>query len=156
MEIPNHSLPQITPEVLEKLKPDELLNLSVKLLKDLKELHDRLNQNSKNSSRPPSSAPACEKNNNSNTNAHKTAENGDKGLEESKPEEQNKENNQNDSNSNDLNTNIKTHKSISRTTEKLTPKKPGETKRRHWFWSHLGSRSNRRRHPLCIRNLHCM
>ena len=55
MEIPDYSLLQITPEVLVKLNPNELLKLSVKLLKDLKELHDRLNQNSNNSSRPSSS-----------------------------------------------------------------------------------------------------
>jgi transposase len=65
MEIPNHSLPQITPEVLNKLTRDELLPLSVKLLKDLKELHDRLNQNPKNSSRPSSSMPAWGKNDDS-------------------------------------------------------------------------------------------
>ena len=64
MEIPDYSLLQITPEVLVKLNPDfELLKLSVKLLKDLKELHDRLNQNPNNSSRPSSSIPPWEKDN---------------------------------------------------------------------------------------------
>lgn len=61
MEIPSHSLPQITPEVLNKLTRDELFPLSVKLLKDLKELHDRQNQNPKNSSRPSGSMPPWEK-----------------------------------------------------------------------------------------------
>jgi hypothetical protein len=74
MEISNHSLPQITPEVLDKLTRDELLPLSVKLLKDLKELHDRVNQNPKNSSRPSSSMPAWEKNDDSNKNENETVE----------------------------------------------------------------------------------
>lgn len=51
MEISKHSLPQITPEILKKLTSEELLQLSIKMLNDLKELHDRLNQNSNNSSR---------------------------------------------------------------------------------------------------------
>lgn len=74
MEIPNYSLPQITPEVLDKLTRDELLPLSIKLLKDLKELHDRVNQNSKNSSRPSSSMPAWEKNDNSDKSNPKIVE----------------------------------------------------------------------------------
>ena len=52
MELPDYSLPQITPEYLEKLSPEELVHLSIKLVKDLKEARDRLNQNSRNSSRP--------------------------------------------------------------------------------------------------------
>jgi transposase len=68
MEIPDHSLPQITPEVLKELTQDELLKLSVKLLKDLKELHDRLNQNPNNSSRPSSSMPIWEKDDHSDIN----------------------------------------------------------------------------------------
>ena len=73
MEISNHSLPQITPEVLDKLTRDELLPLSVKLLKDLKELHDRINQNPNNSSRPSSSMPTWEKSNDLGNDKHETA-----------------------------------------------------------------------------------
>lgn len=111
MEIPNHSLPQITPEVLGKLNPDELLQLSVKLLKDLKELHDRLNQNSNNSSRPSSSVPPWEKDNNSNKIADEITKSKGTELEESQAEVKNKESDQ-DKSSNEmsvshLNTNIK-------------------------------------------------
>ncbi len=71
MEIPDYSLLQITPEVLVKLNPNELLKLSVKLLKDLKESRDRLNQNSNNSSRPSSSIPPWEKGNYKNQSQDK-------------------------------------------------------------------------------------
>ena len=67
MEVSKHSLPQITPEVLDKLTRDELLPLSIKLLKDLKELHDRINQTPQNSSRSSSSMPAWEKNDDSDS-----------------------------------------------------------------------------------------
>ena len=43
---------------LESLDPDRLLTVSKKLLADLKEARERLNQNSQNSSVPPSSRPA--------------------------------------------------------------------------------------------------
>ena len=57
MEVTNHSLSQITAETLDKLSHDELLYLSNKLLKDLKEARDRLNQNPSNSSKPSGSMP---------------------------------------------------------------------------------------------------
>jgi transposase len=61
MEVTNHSLSQITAETLDKLSHDELLYLSNKLLKDLKEARDRLNQNPSNSSKPSGSMPPWEK-----------------------------------------------------------------------------------------------
>src|SRR5580700_9601401 len=88
MEISNHSLPQITPEVLDKLTRDELLPLSIKLLKDLKELHDRVNQNPKNSSRPSSSMPAWEKNDNSDKSENETVEYGAADVESKSESEQ--------------------------------------------------------------------
>lgn len=134
MEIPNHSLPQITPEALGKLNPDELLQLSVKLLKDLKELHDRLNQNSNNSSRPSSSIPPWKKDNNSNKIADEFTES-DTELEESQVEVKNKESDQHKSSNevsvSHLNTNIKALNEFSsqnRTAEESIIKKPGKQK----------------------------
>lgn len=134
MEIPNHSLPQITPEVLGKLNSDELLKLSVKLLKDLKELHDRLNQNSNNSSRPSSSIPPWDKDNDRNKIADKSRDEVTK-LEESKSEEKNKRIDQDDSNNeanfHHLNARIKALNESSgqnRPNEESLPKKPGKQK----------------------------
>ena len=53
----NHDLLQIDNTYLESLSLSELLFVSKKLLTDLKEAHDRLNQNPTNSSLPPSSRP---------------------------------------------------------------------------------------------------
>lgn len=47
-----HDLKQIDQEYLGSLPPDKLLDVSLKLLEDLKEAHDRLNQTPQNSSRP--------------------------------------------------------------------------------------------------------
>lgn len=55
MKISDHSLRQLDETYLEGLKEEQLLALSVKLLADLKEAREKLNQNSGNSSRPPSS-----------------------------------------------------------------------------------------------------
>src|SRR5574338_468796 len=108
MEISKHSLPQITPEILKKLTSEELLQLSIKMLNDLKELHDRLNQNSNNSSRPPSSMPPWEKG-----NEHTESTSTEKGKED-KTENKNKNNDQsnqsNELNSDNLSTGIKTLK----------------------------------------------
>lgn len=54
MELSDHSLLQIDEEQIKKLTEEQLRHLSVKLLSDLKEARERLNQNSANSSRPPS------------------------------------------------------------------------------------------------------
>ena len=51
----DHSLKQLNSQYLAKLTPEELLHLSTKLLHDLKEAREQLNQNSSNSSKPPSS-----------------------------------------------------------------------------------------------------
>lgn len=57
MKLTRHDLTQLDDDYLESLKesPDKLLHLSKSLLHDLKESSDRLNQNSQNSSSPPSS-----------------------------------------------------------------------------------------------------
>ncbi|MEA3397232.1 MAG: IS66 family transposase [Chloroflexota bacterium] len=52
MLLSHHDLKQIDPDYLESLPPVKLLEVSVKLLEDLKEAHDRLNQTPQNSSRP--------------------------------------------------------------------------------------------------------
>ena len=54
-QLKDHSLKQLNSHYLAKLTPEELLHLSTKLLHDLKEAREQLNQNSSNSSKPPSS-----------------------------------------------------------------------------------------------------
>jgi len=54
-QLKDHSLKQLNSHYLAKLTPEELLHLSAKLLHDLKEAREQLNQNSSNSSKPPSS-----------------------------------------------------------------------------------------------------
>lgn len=54
MHLDDHDLKQLDEEYLLSLSPVQLQTLSTKLLADLKEAHDRLNQNPSNSSRPPS------------------------------------------------------------------------------------------------------
>lgn len=58
VNLANHDLLQMHDAYLESLDPDRLLTVSKKLLADLKEARERLNQNSQNSSVPPSSRPA--------------------------------------------------------------------------------------------------
>ena len=53
MVLKDHSLRQIDKAYLEALSPAELLEVSCKLLVDLKEARERLNQSSRNSSVPP-------------------------------------------------------------------------------------------------------
>lgn len=55
MRISDHSLRQLDDAYLERLEEEALRSLSGKLLADLKEARERLNQTSQNSSRPPSS-----------------------------------------------------------------------------------------------------
>jgi hypothetical protein len=52
MILSDHDLRQIDGEYLGALPPDKLVEVSVKLLQDLKEARDRLNQTPQNSSRP--------------------------------------------------------------------------------------------------------
>jgi len=54
-QLKDHSLKQLNSQYLAKLAPEELLHLSTKLLHDLKEAREQINQNSSNSSKPPSS-----------------------------------------------------------------------------------------------------
>jgi transposase len=58
MILSDHDLLQMDEAYLESLDPDRLRAVSKKLLSDLKESRERLNQNSQNSSIPPSSRPA--------------------------------------------------------------------------------------------------
>jgi len=55
MILSRYDLKQIDQDYLGRLSPGKLLKLSLKLLQDLKEAHDRLNQTPQNSSRPPGS-----------------------------------------------------------------------------------------------------
>ena len=55
MHLTDHDLLQLDRDTLARLDEEALRRLSGRLLDDLKEARDRLNQNSRNSSRPPSS-----------------------------------------------------------------------------------------------------
>ena len=55
MKLSDHDLRQIDEERINKLSETAVKNLSITLLNDLKEARERLNQNSKNCSIPPSS-----------------------------------------------------------------------------------------------------
>jgi transposase len=57
VQLSRHDLFQLDEAALRKLSDEQLRVLSVKLLADLKAAHERLDQNSRNSSRPPSSEP---------------------------------------------------------------------------------------------------
>lgn len=52
MRLKDHDLKQIDKDYLKSLPPDKLIEVSWRLLEDLKETRDRLNQTSQNSSRP--------------------------------------------------------------------------------------------------------
>ncbi len=51
-------LEQMDEAHLRRLSPEQLLAVNARLLQDVKESHDRLNQNARNSSVPPSRQPA--------------------------------------------------------------------------------------------------
>ena len=55
MLLSEHDLKQLDEETIGSLQTERLRTLSLKLLADLKEARDRLNQSPENSSRPPSS-----------------------------------------------------------------------------------------------------
>lgn len=61
MQLSEHDLKQLDEERVRSFAPEDLCILSLKLLADLKEAHDRLNQSPDNSSRPPSSRAPWEK-----------------------------------------------------------------------------------------------
>ena len=52
MQLSDHDLSQLDVEEFLNLSEADLRHLSIKLLTDLKEARERLNQNSRNSSRP--------------------------------------------------------------------------------------------------------
>ncbi|MBS3952517.1 MAG: IS66 family transposase, partial [Methylomicrobium sp.] len=55
MQLSDHDLNQLDEDKLLDLPEEDLRRLSIRLLNDLKEARERLKQNSRNSSRPPSS-----------------------------------------------------------------------------------------------------
>ena len=61
MHLSDHSLRQIDDAYVRSLDPETLRGLSLRLLADLKDARDRLNQGPENSSRPPSSRPPWER-----------------------------------------------------------------------------------------------
>jgi transposase len=61
MRLSKHDLFQMDDEWLKKLPAELLLEVSKRLLHDVKELQDQLNQNPGNSSRPPSTKAPWEK-----------------------------------------------------------------------------------------------
>ena len=61
MQLSDHSLRQIDEAYLDRLGDEALRSLSAKLLLDLKEARERLNQTSRNSSLPPSREAPWEK-----------------------------------------------------------------------------------------------
>ena len=61
MHLSDHDLRQMDEDWLEKLPEEMLRQVSTRILKDLKEARDRLNQTPDNSSRPPSSRAPWEK-----------------------------------------------------------------------------------------------
>jgi transposase len=79
MHLSEHSLSQLDSAYLDSLGEAALRGLSVKLLDDLKEARDRLNQGPENSSRPPSSRTPWERNSGDGSEADE--ERADDGLE---------------------------------------------------------------------------
>jgi transposase len=55
MHLTDHDLRQLDRDALSRLEEEALRRLAERLLADLKEARDRLNQDSRNSSRPPGS-----------------------------------------------------------------------------------------------------
>ena len=74
MQLNDHDISQLDEEDLLNLPEDILRQLSIKLLNDLKEARERLNQNSRNSSRPPSSELPWEKDTRQNDSANGSEE----------------------------------------------------------------------------------
>ena len=60
MKLSPHDLQQLDEDALRRLPEAALRHLSLTLLADLKEARERLAQNPRNSSRPPSSRPPWE------------------------------------------------------------------------------------------------
>jgi len=85
MRLKDYDLRQIDEVTLRSLSEEDLRTLSAKLLLDLKEARERLNQSPKNSSRPPSSRDPWERNNGSETSEEEglLAQDGDEGVPES-------------------------------------------------------------------------
>jgi transposase len=69
MKLTGHDLKQINDTTLDLLPSDQLLSFSKLMLADLKEVMDRLNQNSNNSSRPPSTTLPWDSNSKDQENA---------------------------------------------------------------------------------------
>lgn len=67
MKLTAHDLKQMNKATLARLSPEQLLSISERMLDDLQEAMDRLNQSSNNSSRPPSSTPPWDSNDTNNS-----------------------------------------------------------------------------------------
>ena len=74
MQLSDRDLSQLDVEELLNLSEKDLRHLSIKLLTDLKEARERLNQNSRNSSRPPSSEAPWEKGIRQDDSTHESEE----------------------------------------------------------------------------------
>jgi transposase len=77
MKLTAHDLKQMNKATLARLSPEQLLSISERMLDDLQEAMDRLNQNSNNSSRPPSSTPPWDSNDTNNSADPSNHENAD-------------------------------------------------------------------------------
>ena len=77
MKLTAHDLKQMNKATLARLSPEQLLSISERMLDDLQEAMDRLNQNSNNSSRPPSSTPPWDSNDTNNSADQANQDNAD-------------------------------------------------------------------------------
>ena len=103
MQLSDDDLSQLDEEGLLNFSEADLRRISVKLLTDLKEARERLNQNSHNSSRPPSSEAPWEKETQQETSTHhseETEENQSSDKNESppvkKPDDESRQSSQNE------------------------------------------------------------
>ena len=84
MQLSDHDLSQLDEEDLLNLPEEVLRQLSIKLLNDLKEARERINQNSRNSSRPPSSEAPWEKDINPNDSINESEDEQDTEISDKK------------------------------------------------------------------------
>ena len=80
MKLSDYDLRQLNEDVINSLSPDAIKNLANRLLIDLKVSRERLNQNSQNSSMPPSSEAPWDK-----ASAHSDDDAADENSESDKP-----------------------------------------------------------------------
>ena len=83
MKLSDHDWRQIDDERINNLPESAVRNLSMTLLADLKEARERLNQNAKNSSVPPSSAAPWDKASKNGDDTDDTQENDEESITDS-------------------------------------------------------------------------